>query len=276
VKKTVLAAALVALMAVAAEAQVTLTYSKQNKNSSLTITYSSGYGYGYGYGGYGYGCGPVAPYGPGLVANVGGGTLTFGTRHVLCYPGYGGGSGFYGGGYGLYGSGAYLGFGGDPGYAPYGYAAPRPAPGYAPAPPAPAGGVSDRAHEFAAAKEVEEGRRRFRWGDYRGALDAFRSAVTSDPACGLAYLYFAAALSVAGDGRNADKALRSGLEKGPAAKATLEFRDEKERQRVAGLLGKVSGEGALAAAYALSLTGDAERLRKLAEKDPAAKKLLAP
>jgi hypothetical protein len=267
VKKTILAAALVSLMAVAAEAQVTLTYSKQNKNSSLTITVSggsySGYGYGYGYGlGYGYGCGPVAPYGPGLVANVGGGTLTFGTRHVLPY-GYGWGG--YGG-YGMYGGGSY-------GYEPgiYTYGLPRAVPDYSPAPLLRTSGASDRVHEHRAAKEIEEGRRRFRWGDYRGALDEFRSAVATDPDSPLAHLYFAAALAVAGDAKNADKALRAGLDRGAAPKASLEFRDEKERQRVAG---KLAADAGLAAAYALSLAGEPERLKKFAEKDPVAKKLL--
>jgi hypothetical protein len=205
---------------------------------------------------------------------VGGGTLTFGTRHTLPYGcGYGGyGSGAYLGGYGGYSS--Y--YSGDPyGYGG-GYATPPPAPAANPAPPPMlrSGGVADRAHEHASAKEIEEGRRRFRGGDYRGALDGFRSAVTADASNGLAHLYFAALLAMGGDGKNAEKALRSGLEKGIAGKATLEFRDDKERQRIAGLLGKIAGEGSLAAAYALSLAGDLERLKKLAEKDPAARKLL--
>lgn len=276
-KKTVLAASLVTLMAVAAEAQVTLTYSRQNRNSSFTVTVSGGsyssYGYGYGYG-YGY-LGGGGSYGPGFVGTVGGGTLTFGTQHILPY-----GGGY--GGYGLYSSGYYSGYGSDAGLYPYGYGippygrTPRPIADYSPAPPLRPGGVADRSHEHVAAKEIEEGRRRFRWGDYRGALDEFRTAVSADPASGLAHLYFAAALAVAGDGKNADKALRAGLDKGAAGKATLEFRDEKERQRISALLGKASGEGTLAAAFALSLAGDAERLKKLAEKDPGAKKLLGP
>jgi hypothetical protein len=137
--------------------------------------------------------------------------------------------------------------------------------------------VADRVPEFTAAREVEEGRRRLKTGDYRGAVDDFRSAVAATTESPLAQAWFAVALVIAGDGKNADKALRVAAAAGvPGDKISLSdaFRDEKERVRVIVALAKVTGEGSLAAAFALDRIGEPARLKQLAEKDPAAKQLL--
>jgi hypothetical protein len=256
VKKIMLSAVLLAVMAVAAEAQIYVEYHRKTSHSSLTVTYSSGYGCGYGYGGYGYGSG----YG---------------------YPGY---SGTYGGATYAYTPYGGWGYGYGP-YTPYGYGSAYgggyhygrvPRMDYSPTLPAPAPhGVSDRTHELVADKNIEEGRRRFRAGDYRGALDSFRSALTTDLANGSAQAWFALALAVTGDGKNADKALRGAAPLAPF-KVDLKdaFKDERERTRVMALLARMTGDGALTAAWAQSLAGDPARLKAMAEKDPVAKKLL--
>jgi hypothetical protein len=260
VKKPLLSFALVLILAAAAQAQVTIDYSRQNRNSSLRITYSSGYGYGYSYGGYSYG-----GYG---------------------YGGYG--YGFGGSSYGYYSDGLssyYSGptyadpyFGGYyPGYR-YRGAWGRPYASTEVAGPAPRSGpVADRVAEFTAARELEEGRRRLKTGDYRAAVDDFRSAVAATPESPLAQAWFAVALVIAGEGKNADKALRAAAAAGlPSDKISLSdaFHDEKERVRVIVALAKTTGEGSLAAAFALDRMGEPARLKQLAEKDPAARQLL--
>jgi hypothetical protein len=250
-KNAVLSIAFLALMAAAAQAQVTFEYSRQNRNSSFSVTYSSGYGYG-GYGGYGgYSYGGLG-YGSGLL-----------------YGGYGFGSpllygGSYGGGY--YGGYRYRGSWG------------RPSAATEVAGPAPRSGpVADRVPEFTAAREIEEGRRRLKAGDYRGAVDDFRSAVAAHTDSPLAQAWFAVALAIAGDGKNADKALRAAAASGvPSERISLAdgFRDEQERVRVIVALARVTGEGSLAAAFALDRIGEPARLKQLADKDPAARQLL--
>jgi hypothetical protein len=283
-KKALLTGALLALMAVAAQAQATFEYNRRDHNSSLRITFSgysySGYGYGgYGYGGYGTGYG-YSGFGPGLVGTYRGGTYSFGVQHVwpdafgygYGYPVYSG-PGYYSG-YGLYSYGTPPGlYGGYP-RGPYRRA---PAGDYYPGPLRPAG-VADRAHEYASAKEIEEGRRRFKLGDYRGAVEEFRSAVIAHTDNPVAQAWFAIALALTGDGRNADKALRAAAGRAPFAAPDLKglFRDERERSRAMALLGKLSGEGALTAAYVESLAGNPDRLKQMAEKDASAKKLLGP
>ncbi len=252
VRKAVLVAALLALMAVAAEAQVYVEYSRRTRDSSLRITYGGGYYYGYGYGGY-----------------YGAGTRYCVPRGGYGYPGY---APYPGGEYGGYGQYYYSG----PVYPPY-YAR-YTVMDYSPPRPAARGGAADRSPAAAAAREVEEGRRRFRLGDYRGAVDAFREAVAADTSGAAAQAWFALALGVTGDYRNADKALRSAAERAAFGKIDLKdlFRDAKERARVLGVLAKAAGEGALTAAWVQSLEGDPARLKQLADKDAAAKRLLAP
>jgi tetratricopeptide (TPR) repeat protein len=130
---------------------------------------------------------------------------------------------------------------------------------------------------MASSRELEEGRRRFHAGDYRGAVDSFRSAVAAYPEDPAAQAWFAVGLVALGEGRNADKALRSaaagGLVSGTLSLEGL-FRDDKERVRVIVALAKVVGDGGLAAAYALALSGEPARLKQLAEKDPVARQLL--
>ena len=52
------------------------------------------------------------------------------------------------------------------------------------------------------------------------------------------------------------------------------FRDDKERVRVIVALARVTGEGSLAAAYALDRIGEPARLKQMAETDPVARQLL--
>jgi tetratricopeptide (TPR) repeat protein len=259
-KKFLLAGTMLAFMAVAAEAQIIIDYTRRTRNSTLTVSYNSGY-YGYygyygGFGGFGYGD----------------------------YYGYGGypAGGFYSGGaggafysgYGMYSYGTMPGlYGGRPYRSPY---STPPVTDYAPMPGRGSPGVADRMNEFASAKEIEVGRARFKSGDYTGALDDFRSAVVADTSNPAAQAHFAVALAVAGDFKNADKALRSAADRAPFGKVDFSglFANEKERAKVTAMLGKVSGDGALSAAYALAVMGDPAALKKLAEKDPAAKKLL--
>lgn len=270
-KKVFLAGAMLALMAIAAEAQVTFEYQRRTRNSSLSVTFSGGYYSAYGYGGYGgYGFGYTG--GAFSYYAAGSGVPVNGMPMNAPYPLYPPEGTFYSG-YGLYSYGNPTGLYGGAAYrSPYG----RPPVGdYWPG-PARSGGVADRMHELASSKEIEVGRLRFKAGDYKGAVDEFRSAVVADTASAAAQAHFAVALIVTGDGKNADKALRAAADRAPFGKVDFSdlFAGEKERTRVMAALGKVSGDGAFAAAYALSVMGDGERLKKLAEKDPAAKKLL--
>jgi hypothetical protein len=101
--------------------------------------------------------------------------------------------------------------------------------------------------------------------------------VAAHPGRPAAQAWFAVGLVTLGEGRNADKALRSAVAAGLVPEAlTLDglFRDDKERVRVIVMLAKVGSEGGLAAAYALSLAGEPVRLKQLAEKDPVARQLL--
>lgn len=252
--KMILAAALVAGMAAVAEAQVKVESAKQQqKNSTLRITRGDPYPYGF------------SGFGPGFVVPFAGGMLSYG--HSLGYwPGYGYPYGGYG--YGsLYGPGY--------GYSRYeGPLYPRP---YTVTdhPPLPANprGPADRAPGLSIDKAIEEGRRRFKSTDYFTAVSEFRKAVVADPSNGLALGWFALALAATRDYKNADKALRSDdprLE----VDAKSVFRDDKERERVFSEFSKVVGEGALAVAWVHALAGDPAKLQKLAEKDPAARKLL--
>lgn len=215
-------------------------------------TYVPGTGYAGGYGngwGTGSGCRPG-----GIIGYPGFGTVWTGWGNGFGYGGY---PGYYGGYEGYYGG-------------PFGTAT-------AAGPRIPARPAVDRTPQATASREVEEGRRRFRAGDYRGAVESFRAAVvatTDDP---VVQAWFAVSLIAAGDARNADKAIRSAAAAGvPAGALSLDglFRDEKERVRVIVALVKAGPEGGLAAAYALSLAGEPARLKQLAEKDAAAKLLL--
>jgi len=220
--------------------------------TSGTATWGGGVGSGYGTG-TGYAWSPASGYYWGSACNR------------PYYPGWG-----YGYGYGYGGF-----YGGSPGYWGGDWLHGSPAAAASSSgPPAPA---PARSPEAASAREEEEGCRRFRAGDYRAAVDSFRSAVAAHPGRPAAQAWFAVGLVTLGEGRNADKALRSAVTDGlqPGA-LTLDgfFRDDKERVRVIVMLAKVGSEGGLAAAYALSLAGEPVRLKQLAEKDPVARQLL--
>jgi hypothetical protein len=254
--------ALLSLIAVA-QAQATVT-------TSTTSHYGSGYpgtgswgsGVNSGYGtGTGYAYSPASGYFWGYPWR-----RPCGGR----YPGYGLGYG-WGAGFGGSYYGGYSGYGGQEGLFDHPFGAASTA---GPMTPAPA---VDRSPEMASARELEEGRRRFRSGDYRAAVDSFRSAVAAHPENPVAQAWFAVGLIALGEGRNADKALRSATGGGLASGAvSLEgmFRDDKERVRLIVALAKVGSEGSLASAYALALSGEPVRLKQLAEKDPVARQLL--
>jgi len=250
VKKSLLSAAVVLLTAAVAHAQVIVVDPADRRILRGTRTGYYGWG-GAGIGGYTWG-----------------GTGTG-------YSGFGGG--YYDGpwlaGYGsLYGGAGYYGYGTRGGWLT------RPSASADAAGPLPRNGpVADRMAEFASAREIEEGRTRLRMGDYRGAVDGFRAAVAAHTENPVAQAWFAVALAIVGDGKNADKALKAAAEAGvPVDKLTLAdgFRDEKERVRVIVALAKTSGDGTLAAAFALSLAGEGVRLKQLSEKDPVARRLL--
>ncbi|HZE95630.1 MAG TPA: hypothetical protein VE981_01255 [Planctomycetota bacterium] len=221
-------------------------------------TWGGGYGSGYATG-TGYGWSPASGWGYGGGCRPG---------FITGYPGFGAvwagyrsGWGGYYGGYGYYGR--------DPWFGMPSAEATVAGPATAPA--------VDRSPGVAAVREMQEGRRRFHAGDYRGALDSFRSGVVATPDDAVAQAWFAVALMAAGDGRNADKALRAaaaaGLRPGSLSLDGV-FRDDKERVRMIVAFAKQGGDGSLAASYALSLAGEPVRLRQLAEKDPVAKQLL--
>src|SRR5579862_2474158 len=154
-----------ATLARSASAQDFGTTTGQTRSSSSS---SSGYSWGTGSFGTGYSSGFVSGYG---------GVWTGGYRpgFIAGYPGVGsmwtGTGGYYG-----YG-GAYGGYVG-PWWGEGTHRRSTPPAAGAAGPVAP---TVDRAPMGTASREIEEGRRRFRTGDYRNALDAFRSAVVATP-----------------------------------------------------------------------------------------------
>jgi hypothetical protein len=241
VKKIALAATLVVFMAVAAEAQITVTYTRQTSNSRLTLSYQGGTYASYGYGGYG-GYGGYYGYGGSF-------------RHAVA-------PGVVAGAYHPWGAGYGYGY---PGYTYYSGPV-RPIMDYYPGVPR-----SERVPENVTPVWIDQGRKRLRMGDYRGAVDDIRAAVVADVAGGTSEAWFAVALALAGDVRNADKALRSALGHGFKGRLELKLRDKKEEARIGAALLKAEGD---ATAYALSLLDQPEKLAKLAEKDAALKPLL--
>ena len=187
------------------------------------------------------------------------------------YPGWGywGGEGwgYSGPSYGLYGGWARR--------TPTYIFRPAPNSAYYPGPASSSKPVSDGT---GIDRDLEAGRRLFRLGDYRSALDAFRAAVTASSDHPSALAHFALALIVSGDGRNADKALRkaAGSPASSQVAAAGLVKDERERQRLTALLSRIGGEGALSAAWVLAQLGDPSRLNALGAKDPDALKLQAP
>jgi hypothetical protein len=265
------------ILAVLASPLAAQQYNPPSGTRTSTGGYYPGYGTGSGSSGYLSGTGYSGGYGYGYGCGYGGAWWTGGCRpgFITGYPGFGtiwggcGGYYGYGSGYGGY----YPGYGeGDPYYGhPYYGTAAAAGPRSAPAP------AVDRTPQGTALREIEEGRRRFRSGDYRAALDSFRSAVVATPDYPVAQAWFAVSLIAAGDGRNADKAIRAaaagGLSPGALSLDGL-FRDEKERVRMIVALAKTGSDGSLAAAYALFLAGEPARLKQMAEKDPGARRLL--
>lgn len=247
-KKPILSGALAILMAAAAHAQTVETSPEYKLIRGCRRAWSGWGGYGYsgfttGYSGFGYGyyAGPGVDF------------FGAGTGSLYVGPGY-------------YGSQGYRGYFNRPS-----------ASADAAGPLSRSGPVADRMAEFTSAREIDEGRARLKSADYRGAVDQFRSAVAAHTENPLAQAWFAVALAIAGDVKNADKALRAAAAAGfPLDRVALAdaFRDEKERVRVIVTLAKASEDGSLAVAFALSQAGEGAPLKKLAEKDPVAKNLL--
>lgn len=280
--KAVLVASFLAVGALSAEAQVGVGVSGGSWGSS-----GSGWGIGWGGGGSSWGgsWGGGWSCGPGY--GWGGGSLGYGYGYGW---GYGGSYIVAGDGYGLYYSGPVYGWSGGGSAVAPGVAAADPTPGWGPwgaygpyrrawTAPVPSYSIPPRAAARAPeaalpAGALEEGRRRFRLADYRGALDGFREAVVADGSDGAAEAHFALALAATGDHRNADKALRSALGHGFAGKVDVASmaKDERERGKLAAALLR-SPETSLASAWALSALGRPERLDALSAKDADAKRL---
>jgi len=248
---------------------------QEDPDSSRRRTTFGGTSPGYGWGN---GIGSGTGYSPGTGWSSGGGYggtwYPGGYRpgFVVGYPGFGSFWTGAGGYYGYYGGGYFPGSWWGDGYFS------RPtvtstAGGSGSSSP----GAIDRTPQLTSVREIEEGRRRFRIGDYRGALDSFRSAVVATTDSPVAQAWVGVSLIAVGEGRNADKALRSAVAGGLAPEAvSLDglFHDDKERVRIIVALAKVGADGSLAAAYALSLSGEPARLQRLAKKDPVARLLL--
>ena len=274
--RTVLAASFLALSALAAEAQVGAGVSGGSWGSS-----GSGWGIGWGNGGSSY-------WGGSWHAGSG---IGWGGGYGYGYGwGYGGSFAVAGDGYGLYYSGPAYGWSGGGSAVAPGVAAADPTPGWGPwgaygpyrrawMPPVTSYSIPPRAAARAPEpplprSALDEGRRRFRLADYKGALDGFREAVVADGKDGAAEAHFALGLAVSGDHKNADKALRSALSHGYAGGIDVASlaKDEKERAKLASQLLKAP-ESALAASWALAGLGRAERLDALSAKDAQLKKL---
>jgi hypothetical protein len=125
---------------------------------------------------------------------------------------------------------------------------------------------------------ILDGLKRLKLADYRGAVDTFRSAIIASDGNVRAKALFALGLVVTSDGKNADKALRAAAAMGFSEKLDLPslFKDQKEYARIKGLLGSISGEGLLTAAWAEFMGGSPDRLKRLAEQEPVARQLLRP
>jgi len=129
---------------------------------------------------------------------------------------------------------------------------------------------------------LESGRMTWRAGDEAGALDRFKKAVAADVKNGPAQIHMALALLAAGDGRNADRAVRSALDavRGPGEIAGIDlagcFRNAKALMKFIDRLdGVKDGAGTLTAALANHLLGRKDRAaaKLAAMDDPAAAKL---
>lgn len=246
----------------------------KQKTAGLGLSYSSGSATGYGtgwggtgYGPYFYGGGGLYGYSSGFGGLFSGGA--FPNPSPYGYTGPYGGLGYFGSG--DWGAGRYGGFG----YR--GTVDHRRAAAEVAGPSTPADPMADRMPDYAAAREIEEGRRRLKAGDYHGAVDLFRAAVSAQTQSAVAQAWFAVGLSITGDGRNADKALKAAAGGGAHLdQLTLGdgFHDDRERAKVVGTLSRVSGEGSLAAAFTMFLAGDATKLKQLAGKDATARALL--
>jgi hypothetical protein len=132
--------------------------------------------------------------------------------------------------------------------------------------------VVDRKAEFNSAREIDAGRACLKAADYRGAVDQFRSAVAAHTENPVAQAWFAVALAIAGDVKNADKALRAAAAAGfPLDRVTLSdaVPDEKERVRVIVSLAKGAGRRLARRRLRPLQSGEGAMLKKLAEKDPS-------
>jgi len=144
------------------------------------------------------------------------------------------------------------------------------------APPDP--GAREQIESTAMDSELAEGRRRWRMADAASGLAAFKQAVVADTRHGPAQAHMALALLATGDGRNADKALKSAAalmdDVVPLASIPLKdcWRDAKELAKFRARLElSANSPGALTAGFALLLLGDrakaADLLGKLSDRE---------
>ncbi len=237
------------LSAVPADAQVVVRYHRAGKNYTLDLRARFGGDCGYGYG-YGYGNGWGTPYVP---------TTYPGTPYVYS-------PGWYGSRYPAVP--VVRTWGGYVGRPVYGYRI-EPwiydPPIVAPVPAA----LSDGARAAGTDSLLADGRAAWRAGDPARALAIFKEAVGGNLKHGAAQVHMGLALLAAGDGRNADKAVRSGLEL-ISDRELLEidlkscFKDPKAGARYAAALETVGpGRGSFAAGLARLLLGDKARAAAL-------------
>ncbi|MBI2898939.1 MAG: hypothetical protein HYY17_02030 [Planctomycetes bacterium] len=134
---------------------------------------------------------------------------------------------------------------------------------------------SERLRKARMHKDVEEGMRRFKAADWRGAVDAFREAFLADTDSGAMQFYLGLALTGAGDLRNAEKAFRGAFESlKPEEALAVEL---PKLLRDAAKFEASAAPSPLAAGVVAFLLGKKDAARAelgKAKDDPAARKLL--
>jgi tetratricopeptide (TPR) repeat protein len=230
---------LVALESMADAQGITLEYKRQTSNSELVVTWSGGY-WGSGYA-YGYGTG----YGYGCRYPVGSSYVYPGSYYR--FPRYSYSTLYYGS---------------------------RAVYNYSPVLPRSEG----RKGILSVRKEVEEGLRYFRRGNYAGALASFKRAYLADTGSAPVRFLFGLALVGAGDSRNADKAFTGALEDlSPADVRGTDLSSMFGSVRQEEEFGKRAVPGSLSAGVVALLLGDeagAKKILSAQKKNAAARKLL--
>ena len=139
---------------------------------------------------------------------------------------------------------------------------------------------AERANRLRMHEDVEEGIRRFRAADYRGAVDAFRKAFLVSTDEGLLQLWLGLALAGSGDFRNAEKAIRGAFEtlnpaEGLGIDLPASFRDPSEESRFLGMLAKNPWLAGVTA-FLMGRKDEARRELEKLPQDAVTRKLLDP